>query len=615
MAEIVEHFEREARFKDENEAEIIRQKLEKLVNNILAQVEKQDRRFHSTLIQSGSVYEGVKVHQPNEFDFMVRINALTNKPLFYPCEKGDGYVKLALEEDKWKEFKDEEGFFSPNQLARHFKKLVNKSLRDTEVPEGLNIVRTNQDLVDGPWGPVFLDLLGNSSEPDDPSGVMYSETHGPATTLYISWEGGSSYKNLEVNVDLTPTLEYPISKLPVQPPNLPQSVDECLQRSGFHVVPAGFDVWRISFSVAEKEILCRSPDGFKVCFRVMKIMRNAMSECLGLDPSLIPSYLFKTVLISQLFTTEHSWEKEYWSQQIDNALEVTLQGTARAEMHSFFIPGYNLLSIADHENKLRQCILKEMRNGLRGLKMNHTPEDVKETRQQIRVLEMIDLLEYVVSNTVCGKEPTTVWNKMFVNIDNIPESHKYGNFWNQFTDLNSTELDEYAYGVLIQIWSLVEDFFKQLLTSLKGELNLLAQKFYIRTCDKKKQFEIKHKITTKYAVEQMPLRQLVYEIAHDLAECYTGDEGYSFWTNLHKAVPVSYKSARFFQDVADVTLNAGSSKGLSMFKQRMKQYFAIIPEPYLMTLVVNYVRQIFYFAQDTLRRRLEYITIPELDLD
>ena len=201
--------------------------------------------------------------------------------------------------------------------------------------------------------------------------------------------------------------------------------------------------------------------------------------------------------------------------------------------------------------------------------------------------------------------------QMFVNIDNIPESHKYGNFWNQFTDLNSTELDEYAYGVLIQIWSLVEDFFKQLLTSLRGELNLLAQKFYIRTCDKKKQFEIKHKMTTEYAVEQMPLRQLVYEIAHDLAEYYSGDEGYSFWTNLHKAVPVSYKSARSFQDVADVTLNAGSSEGLSIFKQRMKQYFATIPEPYLMTLVVNYVRQIFYVAQDTLRRKLEYITIPE----
>ena len=250
---------------------------------------------------------------------MVRINSLTNKPLFYPCEKGDGYVKIALEEDEWKEFKDDQGFFSPTLLSRHFKKLVNESLSDTDVPEGLRIQRASQDLLDSSWGPVYSNLLGNSSGQDNPSGVMYSETHGPATTLYIIWQGGSSYKNLEVTVDLTLTLECPISKLPVQLPKLPQSVDECLQRSAFHVVPSGFDIWRISFSMAEKELLCCSHDGFKACYRVPKIMRNTISEHLGLEPSLVPSYVFKSVLLSQLFTAGHSWEQEVWSQQIGNA--------------------------------------------------------------------------------------------------------------------------------------------------------------------------------------------------------------------------------------------------------------------------------------------------------
>ena len=141
MSEIVEYFEGKARFTDKNEADVIRQKLENLVNNIQVQVEKRDERFQSSLLQSGSVYEGVKVHEPDEFDFMVIINSLTKKPLFYPCEKGDGYVKIALEEDEWKEFKDEQGFFSPNLLSRHFKKLVNEFLSDTEVPEGLSIHR------------------------------------------------------------------------------------------------------------------------------------------------------------------------------------------------------------------------------------------------------------------------------------------------------------------------------------------------------------------------------------------------------------------------------------------------------------------------------------------
>ena len=615
MSEIVEHFQQQARFKDENEAGEIRLKLETLVNSILAQVEKRDKRFQSTLIKSGSVYEGVKVQQPDEFDFMIRINSLTNEPLLYPCDKGDGYVKLALNDDEWSEFKDEQGFFSPNQLSRHFKKLVNESLSDVDVPEGLVIQRTDRQLLEGPWGPVYLNLLGNSTGQENPSGLMYSETHGPATTLYISWQGGNSYKHLEVTVDLTLSLEYLISRLPVQLPRLPQSVDQCLQRSGFHVVPAGFDIWRISFSVVEKEILFDSPDGFKVCFRVLKIMRNNISELLGLDPSLVPSYIIKTTLLPQLFSTGHCWEKDHLPQLIEKALEVILQGITSEKINSFFVPHYNLLSVGDHENRLRQCILKEMLNEMRGLKKKHTVEDVKETRQQIRVLEMLDLLEYLVSSTMHGKDPITVWNKMFVNIDNIPHTNKYGWFWNQVTDLNSTELDDNAYSFLIQIWSLLETFFKQLLTSLQGELNLLAQKFYIRTCEKKKEYELKHQVTPQDTAEQMPVRQFAYEIAHDLVETYVGDEGYAFWSNLHKSIPSEYRLLRFFRDVAEVTVNSGSAEGLAMFKERMKQYLAFVPEPYLMTLIVNFISQIFSFAKDILKVKLDYITIPELDLD
>ena len=43
MHQIVENFERNARFKDDNEAEIIRQKLEMLVSSIQVQVAKRDK--------------------------------------------------------------------------------------------------------------------------------------------------------------------------------------------------------------------------------------------------------------------------------------------------------------------------------------------------------------------------------------------------------------------------------------------------------------------------------------------------------------------------------------------------------------------------------------------
>ena len=287
MLKIVEDLESKARFKDEKEAELIREKLEELVTNILTQVEKRDKRFQSTLIHSGSVYEKVKVRQPDEFDFMIRIDSLTDKPSFRSCDKGEGYAKLVLEEQGWEEFKDDEGFFNPNLLSRYFKKLVNAALTDVELPRGLAIAEVDQDTFDDTYWPVVSELLGHIGDKENPSSVMYSETHGPATTMYIYWRGGDCYRDLRVSVDLTLTLDYCITNLPVQLAKLPQEMDAILQKCGFHVVPAGFDSWRISFSMAEKEILLSSPDGFNSCYRVLKVVRDDL-QMLGWDPSLLP---------------------------------------------------------------------------------------------------------------------------------------------------------------------------------------------------------------------------------------------------------------------------------------------------------------------------------------
>ena len=134
-----------------------------------------------------------------------------------------------------------------------------------------------------------------------------------------------------------------------------------------------------------------------------------------------------------------------------------------------------------------------MLNQMKGLEMAHTLEEARETKRQIRVLEMVDLWEYVISRALSGKDPTALWNKMFLNIGNVPGSPKFGWFWKQFSDLNTTELDEDAYKRLMEIWSFVEEVFKQLLATLQGELNLFIQKFYIRICEKKMKYELEHR--------------------------------------------------------------------------------------------------------------------------
>jgi len=500
-------------------------------------------------------------------------------------------------------------------LSRFFKKLVNASLSDAEVPEGLVIQRVGQRMFKETWWPVYSEILGNVDGQERSSGLMYSESHGPATTLTIYWQGGNSYRNLAVSVDLTLTLDYQESKLPVELTKLSQEIQPVLQKCGFHVVPAGFDSWRISFSMVEKEILASSPEGLKTCYRVLKVVRDEISKMLGWDSSLVPSYIFKTVLFSELFITgRYRWEKDCRAQRIIQALELALEGVKTEKVQNFFIPRQNLLTVADHENKLRQCVLEDLLNQMKGLELAYTPEGARKRKQQIRVLQMTDLIDYMISGIRAGKNPTAVWNKMFVNVSNVPQSRKFGWFWNQLTDLNTSELDEDAYRRLKQIWNGLEAFFKMLLNTLEGELNMLARKFYIRTWEKKKKFESENKELSEENVEQISPCQVAFGWLEDLVDCYT-EENNSTLPIIHKAVSSEFIASGFFKDVAGVTEKEGSHKGLAFLKQRLKWLLSLVPENYIIGAVVDYVSQLILHSKEIMKCKLDYITIPELDVD
>ena len=617
MHQIIKTFEEKGRFKDESEAEIIQQKLEMLVFSIQVEVAKLDERFQGDLIKSGSVYEGVKVHQPDEFDFMVGIDCLTNKPRLSLCEDIPGYVRLALDDEKWKEFTDEQGLFSPNKLCRHFKRLVNESWRTIDVPEGMTIQEVEQDYIDGPWGPVYNGLVGGEGRPSE---IIDIESHGPATTIKVVWHGGSSYSGLIISVDLTLAVEYAISNLPVGlSDKLPQTVASgYLEKAGFHVVPAGFDVWRISFSIVEKHILSDSSDDFRACYRVLKYLRDSAANDLNLDASLVPSYIFKSVLLSQFFA-ERVESKNYWLRRVEDTLNVVLQGIMLGDIHNFFLSGYNLLSTTDHKNKLRQFILENMLSLVKGLKMTHTQKEVGETARQIRVLEMIDILEFLVSETLAGRDMTPLWNKLFVNIDDVPtdETYEEGKFQGQITDLDRLDLDEDVYEKLVQEWSALEFIFDQLIAVLPGDLKDLARKFYIRTWHKRKKFEREHKGVLANQIKQMTIHETACQYIMEYSENYLDGKGSAAkcYSNLLKAIPPGYKSPGFLQDVANITLKEGSERGRVVFKERLLQYMSLVPESVLMSLPVGYISQIFVHGQEVLRRKLDYIKLPELDLD
>ena len=257
----------------------------------------------------------------------------------------------------------------------------------------------------------------------------------------------------------------------------------------------------------------------------------------------LASYIFKSVLLSRYFAAgAESKEKEYWLQQVEDTLDAVLKRIMHGDIQNFFPSGYNLLSTTDHKNKLRQFMVEKMLSLVKGLKMTpHTRREVRETTRQIRVLEVVDALEFLLSEAFARKDLTALWNKLLVNIDDVPTGawDDVGTkFHDQITDLDRLDLDEEVYVKLVREWDAFQYVFIQLTDYLPEEEKSLALKFFIRTWDKRKKFEREHHCDVANPVK-ITVHEAACQYIMETVTDYIDERGYigKFFFNLLKALP------------------------------------------------------------------------------
>ena len=183
------------------EISLIQRRVRKVINAILLEVWRENPFFKTTLINSGSFYEGTKVGKPDEFDFFIQLDAFSSPedvnfkelpcstvcviPSKSACENvrfaftdreyGSHYMPLFdLSDFEWK-----------RTIKTPFFNIFNSKAKDFEA-YGMKVVLPYEgdDIVKAPL-PLWK--------------------HGPAYALLLEWNGGESdlYKGMKISVDLT----------------------------------------------------------------------------------------------------------------------------------------------------------------------------------------------------------------------------------------------------------------------------------------------------------------------------------------------------------------------------------------------------------------------------
>ena len=381
------------------EISLIQRRVRKVINAILLEVWRENPFFKTTLINSGSFYEGTKVGKPDEFDFFIQLDALSSPEDVsfeeLPCSTVCVVPSKAACENVRFAFTDQE-------YGSHFFDFGDFEWKRTIKTPFYNIFNSKAKNFEAYGMKVVLLYEGDDTVKAPPP----LSKHGPAYTLLLEWNGGESdlYKGMKISVDLTlavrinskstlrglefdspsgrvlksvlDSLPYFLAVGSYKDP-LSEEHPDCFKKEEEQypgLRPINF-VLRCSQSSFEQLLFVQefgSDSGQSKCLRLLKVLRDMMFPdaehraergktdkiedsklaywILTADGSsdntgkLISSYVLKTLVLYewQKNTNAELWTGSNRTQRLINILQDLVRRLKGKKLASFFYSDYNL---------------------------------------------------------------------------------------------------------------------------------------------------------------------------------------------------------------------------------------------------------------------------------
>lgn len=244
------------------EVENMKRSIEEFMSKWVEKIAEIDDRFKGNLLQSGSVYEGTKVGDPEEFDYMLCLERLAQ------------VCSIVFDQDT-----------KYDEITVH--KRVGESLEG-----GYETLFDGEQLESGNVMSMFVDVAKRALTLLDQTTLareMYVESLTEHTLVDNSWTlsgtvtcnlkfkwTGLFYKQLVISVDLVPAI--PVHHWPEMAREVGSLLTEDIKSHGCHLVPkAGY--WRLSFSLAERLMMSSLSPEQKSAFIGAKVMLHPAVSC------------------------------------------------------------------------------------------------------------------------------------------------------------------------------------------------------------------------------------------------------------------------------------------------------------------------------------------------
>lgn len=245
---------------DMGEVENMKRSIEEFMSKWAEKIAEIDERFKGALLHSGSVYEGTKVGDPDEFDYMLCLESLA-QACSITFDEDTEYNKVTVHKSVDESGSYEE-FFDGHQLdsGKVMSAFVDVAKRALTLLDYTSVARE-----------MYVESLTEHTLIEDTWTLSGTVT----CNLKFKWTG-LCYKQLVITVDLVPAI--PVHHWPRIARQVSSVLTEDITSRGCHLVAkAGY--WRLSFSLAERLIMNSLSRQQKSAFIGAKVVLHPAVSC------------------------------------------------------------------------------------------------------------------------------------------------------------------------------------------------------------------------------------------------------------------------------------------------------------------------------------------------
>lgn len=278
---------------ENDKVHLIRREMEKAANDLIKHLSKYTMFDGASLIKSGSTYEGFKIGEPDEFDFMIELPAMNssvvkfsrhpvvNEELLYTvCFLTKDIVKDISTTKFWETLRDIIRDCLESCLGKEW------TVKNIEVVRERHLAFKNGE---------YKNERVTFKVPKEQVDAEWTKEAHAAVTLDLNRRLSSS-ESLDVSVDFCLAVPMLINKENYCDVRFPGDVNNATGFMRCHMLLMTDFPCRLSFSAQEMRMALKYPypQGQNRCMRLLKYLRD--NEMHLQDDEKFPSYWIKTTL-------------------------------------------------------------------------------------------------------------------------------------------------------------------------------------------------------------------------------------------------------------------------------------------------------------------------------